>query len=444
MPRASASLFRGYSVLTIGNLAASAAGFLAVLLIVERFGPEGLGKVTLAASIVGYVLILGSCGTQLHAVRRVAAAPENVAPIAGTVFGLRLVAGAAGYVALLGAASLVPRLAEIRPLLALFGLGVFIQAFNVSWVPQALNKAAVLAVSTLGVQLLYVFGVWRVAASGRDLTALALTKVGAEAVVALLLLAWVWRRFGPIRLPPSPRVVWQMAVEAAPIAGTKLVRGVALGSDLLVVGLMLSAEDLGHYAGAVRLFMFLMSLASAYFIVLLPRLARRRAEAGRALAVEIASSLRRVLLPAMAVVALMAWLARPLLTHLFTPSFGAATVALRLLMLALLANLIGRHFRQVLLVSDRQVLDLRATALAAGVHVAFKVVLVPLFGLTGAALGTLVGELTLMAILWWAARPELSTRRMPGSGLEDPERSGGNTLPPEESSGEAGERSEPL
>jgi len=204
-----------------------------------------------------------------------------------------------------------------------------------------------------------------------------------------------------------------MFLDAAPMGGTKLIRSIALGSDLLVVGLMLSAEDLGHYAGAVRLFMFLMSLAGAYFVVLLPRLARRRAEAVGALAEELGSSLRRVMVAATAVVGLMAWLARPLLTHLFAPSFGAATVALRLLLLALLANLVGRHFRQVLLVSDRQVLDLRATALAAGVHVALKLVLVPRFGLTGAALGTLVGEVTLMAVLWWAARPELAARGLP-------------------------------
>ena len=60
-----------------------------------------------------------------------------------------------------------------------------------------------------------------------------------------------------------------------------------------------------------------------------------------------------------------------------------ATAALRLLLLALLANLVGRHFNQVLLVSDRQVLGLRLSALATGVHVVFKVAFVRLFGFTG-------------------------------------------------------------
>ena len=403
-------MFRGYSLLTAGNLAASVLGFLAVVLIVERFGEQGLGEVTLAISVVGYALILGDCGTQLHAVRRVAGAHDEIASTAGTVLSLRLAAGAASYLALLAVASLVPRLAEIRPLIALFGLGVLVNVVNASWVPQALNRSSVLAASVLGIQLLYVLGVWRGATGERGLAGVAVAKIGAEGVVAVLLLTWTWKRFGPIRLPPSPRIVWRLAVDAAPIAGTKLVRGLALGSDLLIVGLLLSARELGHYAGAVRLFMFLMSLAGAYFIVLLPRLVRCRAEAGGALAVEIAASLRRVLLPAIGVAGLIAWLARPLLSHLFAPGFGAATVALRLLLVALLVHLVGRHFRQVLLVSGGQVVDLRATALAAGVHVALKLFLVPFFGLTGAALGTLVGELTLTSLLWRAARPELAVR----------------------------------
>lgn len=418
MLRSSASLFRGYSVLTAGHLLTSASGFLVVLLIVDRFGAQGLGQVTLAVSVVSYALIIAGCGTQLHAVRTAATSEEAIPATAGTVLSLRLAVGVPTYLALLAVASLVPRLLEIRGLIALFGLGILVHSLDVSWIPQALNRTGLLAAANLGSQVFYLLGVWWLATLERGLGIAAWSKVGGALVVALWLLAWMRLRIGPMRLPRPPGDLWRMAAQAAPIAGTNLVRSLGLGSDLLIVGVMLGDEELGHYAGAVRLFLFLLSLASAYFVVLLPRLAQRGREERGALGQELRASLGRVVGPTGVVAGILIWLASPVLSGLFGPGFEQATSALRLLLLALLANLVGRHFRQVLLVRNRQVLDLRATMVATGVHLVAKVGLVATLGLTGAALGTLIGELTLMLLLYRAAVPLLGGKPVRSESME--------------------------
>ena len=396
-----------YAVLTGANLLAAVAGFLAVLSIVEHFGPAGLGDTSLALAVVGYALTIAACGTQLHAVRRVAAAPETVGTVVGTVMLVRLGVGLATYLGLIALLTVVPGLAEIRLLSALFALSIFTNAFNVSWVGQALHRTSVLAAANFATQLLYLLGLWSFLAWRPALTTVAGCKVAADLTVTLALVLWLRQRVGPIERPGSPRELWRTLSQAAPLGGTKLLRTLALGSDLLLVGLLVSRRELGHYAGAMKLFMLLMSLAAAYFVILLPRLAQR-AEGGGALAHEVTASLGRVLPVAIPAVVGLALFARPLLAGLFEPSFTTAALALRLLGLAFLANLIGRHFRQVLLVRGRQTTDLRLTSFAAAVHVTLKIALIPWLGLTGAALGTLLGETTLMLVLWRAARPELA------------------------------------
>lgn len=88
-------------------------------------------------------------------------------------------------------------------------------------------------------------------------------------------------------------------------------------------------------------------------------------------------------------------------------------MALRILGVAALVNVVNNHFRYMLLATNRQQLDLRNTAVATAAHVAFKLVLIPMAGIEGAALGTLGGEMTVLALGLWATRGDLRRRVIP-------------------------------
>ena len=68
------------------------------------------------------------------------------------------------------------------------------------------------------------------------------------------------------------------------------------------------------------------------------------------------------------------------------------------LLLAVIVSLLNGHLRQALIALGYQRLDLRNTALSSGVHVLTKVALIPVLGIAGAALGTLIGEAFLAAL----------------------------------------------
>jgi O-antigen/teichoic acid export membrane protein len=97
-------------------------------------------------------------------------------------------------------------------------------------------------------------------------------------------------------------------------------------------------------------------------------------------------------------------LARAVLHLLFGGNFEEATTALQILILALPLHLAAGHFRTAFVALGRQRLDLRLVAIAAVVHVAAKLLLIPRLGITGAAWGTLVGEAALLVLAWNAGR----------------------------------------
>jgi O-antigen/teichoic acid export membrane protein len=237
----------------------------------------------------------------------------------------------------------------------------------------------------------------------------AVAKVLADFLVALLSVGWVRKHHGPLQPPTARAPVLDLARAGAPIAGTQLLRGLTRTSDIVILGFMVSRVQLGYYSAAARIFLLMLSLAGSYFVILLPRMAERAADPAGAMRRELRASLRRSLPIALLGCVLVALFAQPLLASAFDSEFAAAAPALQLLTLALIANFIGRHHRQVLIARGRQGLDLRMTGIGAATHVAAKLALIPPLGITGAALGTLAGELTIAVLLGWVAWSDTRT-----------------------------------
>ena len=157
----------------------------------------------------------------------------------------------------------------------------------------------------------------------------------------------------------------------------------------------------------------MMGLSAVYFTILFPRLSQRAAESPAAFRAEALGSLARVMPLALAGAVGVAVLAPWALGLLFSPSFAGAAMALRILAAAAVVNVVNNHFRYMLLATNRQQVDLRNTTFATAAHVAFKVMLIPIAGIEGVAVGTLGGELVVLALGLWATRGDLVRRVTP-------------------------------
>jgi O-antigen/teichoic acid export membrane protein len=396
-----------YAALVAANLASGALGFATASLIARQFGPAGLGATALAASIITYATTITTCGTEIAAVKTGAAEPHNLARLASSVILIRLSIATVVYASLIGLTFVVPAFREIRVLIWLFGLSVFTISGDVSWVSQAIHRTNAMAVATVTTQALALAMLAGALMFSSDLRAVPAARVVAEAVVALGFIVWMRRHVTSLMPPMLALETWSFLRTSAPIGGTQLLRGLALGSDLVLLGLFVGREQLGIYAAAFRVFQLLLGLTAAYFIILLPRIAERRNDSA-AMAEELGTSFRRVLpvaIVALALLAVSGWLFFRLL---FGVEFVGAATSLRVLLVALIINVSLRHYRQVLLARGLERIDFGNSVVASVVHVAAKLLLIPLFGITGAALGTLIGESVLFLMQRRAALQSLA------------------------------------
>src|SRR2546425_794458 len=96
------------------------------------------------------------------------------------------------------------------------------------------------------------FGAWQSRRRRLALWPAPAAQVFAEGAVAAGLFIWVLGNAGR----PTVSLPWRywasILSQAAPIGGAKVMRTVALGSDLVLLGFLVSREELGWYAAAYK------------------------------------------------------------------------------------------------------------------------------------------------------------------------------------------------
>ncbi len=393
-----------YGMLAAANFSAAVLGFLTTTIIGSHFGPSGLGDVALATSVLAYALIISTGGTELYAIQKVAAAPETLGRMISSVMVVRLGLGAMCYTALVIVAALV--YPDRWALIALFGLSLLPAALNTSWVPQALHESGMFALASVLTQAVSISLLWLIVNADGGLPAVAGSKILAELLIAGGLLVWLRRTGRKLERPMIWRDLRILARTCMPIAGTQLVRGVALGTDLVILAFFVSRDETGYFAAAFKIFGFLLGLGTAYFVILLPRIAQQPDNVS--MEHELNASMKLVLPVAFMAAGGIALAADPILRLLFGPVFAAAAPALQVLCFAWLANVMGRHYRQVLLARELRGSDFRQSLASGGVHLAARFLLIPSLGITGAAIGMLLGEVYLLIAQRHVCRRELA------------------------------------
>lgn len=146
----------------------------------------------------------------------------------------------------------------------------------------------------------------------------------------------------------------------------------------------LSQTDIGQYGVGIRLYEFGLMVPTILSVVMFPVFSRLGAGSGR-LAPAVALSLRAVLLLGLPAVAL-AVAATPLITLIFGAVYGGTTQLLPWLLLALLAAALGQLLSVAAYASGRQDTDLMSVVSSCGCLAVALVWLVPVHGVTGAAM----------------------------------------------------------
>jgi O-antigen/teichoic acid export membrane protein len=376
--------------------------FFAVLHLSRVLLPAGLGVVDFGIAVFVFADQLSHGGAEVLAARRVARSEVGIRRLAGTSltvswvyfagFGLLLAgAWASGWVPMPGTSLLFVLAAGLTPIGMRFAF----------WGREQLGVSALARVGSLAFFLLLCL---TVVDSAADLIWMPFIWVAIELARVLPMLAVFRRRFGAPRFAFHASTLRVWVAKAFPISLSRVAQGLLGSLDILLLGILATPAAVGIYGAALRVPLFATVMAAKLLTATFPTVARDvtasdtsrlRLIHGELLHVVVGTGLPMVLA--------LSLVADTLVTLLFGEAFRNSGPVLQILVWKALLVGVGGLYRNVVL-ARKPVLEMRVTLLGLAVTAAAILALVPTFGVRGAALGTLLGQATLLVGYALAAR----------------------------------------
>ncbi len=376
-----------------------ALGLVATVILGRLLGTAGYGSYAFAFALVTVLGVLGRLGLDMVTVREVAAARQRdeLPHVGATVRGAQLAVSIASAAIGLSAAAIATAADSTQLLLMLAAAGLLVfMSLNAVQIAALQGLQAIVSSSVLGSiirPLLLVGGLGVLWALGCRRPSVSLgVHVGAAAVTCLVTGAVLhrrsplaWRKGGVPRLP-----LRTIATSGLPMVAVYGLGILSRQTDVIMLRFLLGTPSAGSYAAAARIAAvgsFVLGVAN---YVLAPRFAALHAAKDTAGLQRLAAlSAAYTACGGVILAGFISAAATPLLA-VFGKGFTDASLALVLLAAAFMINAFCGSVGMLLLMAGHEREVGVVTGATALLNVALNAIGIPLWGMPGAALATLV------------------------------------------------------
>lgn len=401
-------LVRSAAITVAIKIGAILIAFIASLVYARTLGPLGYGQLSYVMAWVALLTIPASLGLPNYIIREGAKSPTALRHIRAWADSRVLFSGVFFAVILL-TLYLVPQRFEAKWLFLIAAPLPLLN--NFSDVRQSVLKAQGLIVSSLwpstllspSVVVAISLAIW-----GANGTLSAHEVLAATAVAAILTLAI--NQLQAARLPTDVSLRTQLSVRSAlPFMALGILSIINIRTDTIMLGIIKGEHDAGIYSVASRISELIPFLMVTANLVIAPQISKLYHQQQLSLLQDLLTAVARRVLFLTTPFALAVLVFAPvLLKFVFGSAYVVAAPSLQILAVAQFLNVLAGPTRSLLNMTGHEKLTVIGVGVAAVVNVVLNVVLIPHFGVEGAALATGVSMFLWNALLWYWIRARLN------------------------------------
>lgn len=385
-----------FSWLGIQGFFSRLAGIILAVLLARSLGTADYGKLNICLAFMAALAILVYSGTASRATRLTAQEPERIPALHSEVCGLRLVM-AAIIIALVVVFSeqLAASLSVPTSLLVLSTALLLCPALTVTWAFLGTDNLLPVALSVIVGRAIVIVGLLLLLLVDEQITTTSVVflEIFAGLAVVLALRQILHRKLGgSLFLRFQPAQWGEMLRESWPISLTAMARSFYLYGDALLLGILFTSTAAALYLISLKVALTLFSLPVLICKASFPSISQLiRTNAGSAIELQ-AKLFRFTLLLLLPFCGLVGYYAPQLLGLLFGDDYASSATSLRLLLVGAPLFAYSTFQENLLLALPRPRLVMVCRFIAVGAHLVTSLLLIPRFGVSGAAMGFLVGQ----------------------------------------------------
>ncbi len=386
---------------TIRSLSSFLFPFITFYYASRVVGKENIGRVNWAASVFSYFSFIAVFGINTYAVRecsQIRDDKERVSAKASELFSLSIISTIASLV-LLGLSILViPKLQSYAILLIIQSMSIVFTTFGLEWINDIYEDYKYISIRSIAVSFINLILLFILVRSREDYYRYAFLSVLSIIIIGCVNFIYI-RKY--IRLHLTLKFEIGRYLKAlVPFFVNEVSIVIYVSSDTTLLGIIRDDVAVGVYSAAVKIYTIVKSVFIAIFTVTLPRLSKHASDGDRQEFGRILSGLTSVfILLAFPAVCGMILYARYILLFACGEEYLDAASALRLLGVALLFAVFGGIVTRCINIPlGYERVNSIATAVAAVENIVLNIPAIYLWGASGAALTTVLAELTVLAI----------------------------------------------
>jgi O-antigen/teichoic acid export membrane protein len=380
--------------------------FVAFAYLARLLGASGFGYVEWGAAVLMCASLIVDQGFSAYGTREIAKDPRDTPGLVAEVVTARFSFAAIAYVALFILAFGFVEQPELKKLVLVYGLSLWLLPFNLQWVFLGHDRMHLAAAAQVIRQTVFVILVFTFVRTAGDLLLVGAAEVAGVFSVAAFTL-WAYRRSFPERIRLRPAYSLRLLREGMPIGFSQMFWVTKMFGATFIVGFVATAQDTGYFSGAMRIYIALHTFVWLYFANLLPSFSRAWNLGGDRFSELIGNSMR-IVVPAGLLGAVLWTLAAPLaMSTAYGQDFLHGAAALQWLSGACFAAAISGHYRFGLIAAGCQNKEMWASAFGAGTAVFLIPVLYAKAGISGTAAALCIAEFLTLLTVWIISKRHL-------------------------------------
>ncbi len=385
------SVFQNILKLLVGDFFAKTLNFLAFIYLARVLGVSTYGVLEFALSIMTYCLLVADGGLELWATRAVAQSTD-VRFLVVRVLPLRMILATGVFGTLMLLLPVFPDYPNLETIFIFFGLTVFVQALNLKWVFMGQGKMTKVSIGLVVGQIIF-FGtllIWVESPSG--ILWVPIFRLGSDWIMICYFGYIYSKTFKGLPRSFTLKGTSEMLRPVITMGASHGLATISYNFDFVLIGFLLGASQVGLYSAGYKPITMVLGLPVSYFLGLFPILSQAFIQGQETFNAIVNRSLGLTSIVALPIGFLGIFLADHIILLLFGEAYSGAVPVLQVLTWSATLVILRGTFRQALNAAGKAHLDLRCAAFSTVVNISLNFLLIPRYGIIGAAHATVISE----------------------------------------------------
>lgn len=357
---------------------------------------ENLGKINFANSISSYCSLIATLGVTTYAVRECAKVrndKQKLSEVAGQILSINLLSTVIAYL-LLGITLIVAKpLRDYRILICIQSVSIIFGTLGTDWLNTAMEDFRYITIRTVSMQCISLLMMFLFVKKPEHYIYYALISVMASSGANV---ANIFYRRKYCRLKLTLKMNLEEHLPPILLMFSMIIsQTVYCNSDITILGLIRGDFEVGLYSASVKIYNLVNVFVASVAFVVMPQLtvsfaANDYMEINRLLKY----ALNFIVVLGIPCLAGINSIAPQLIEVLAGPEYLDAVISLRILTVALACSFLGGWIgNTMMLPAGREKICLRACIISAVANIVLNIILIPKWGLNGAAATTVLAEM---------------------------------------------------